>query len=405
MDCIQAQAVVSETLDGSPVDAAVLEAAKAHCRECAQCAQYVRALSAVRRAVPPAPPADLADRIMTRSGPRPQRRRRPAALEAAQLAGDVRADAADAAGRDPLAGCDRPDRRCRGPSAPAVAASRSEAARMDRRQLDRVGQCRRGPARRGGRLRCPRHHAAGQRREQRVPTSTDAARRDSPESRGAQDGRREQSTASGRRARVACAERRAGTGHVSVTPVRGLRRRRLRLAVRRRSDKAPSSRSSGRRRWPSTRTRRRRCHAVYSGERGRRHLHRGRLAAAAPFTSVQRTYEDAVYALQSADLTRVRSAGRASRRNPAARPRRTIRTGRPSSRSTGRTPRHPRLPPRRLGPAGRHRDRAGHAGRGSRGRQPELDLVGAARPLEDEHRVAERQEAVALRPRPPRRRA
>ncbi len=64
MDCIQAQALISEALDGHPVDAAALEAAKTHCRDCPQCGQYVRALSAIRRAVPPPPPSDLPDRIM-----------------------------------------------------------------------------------------------------------------------------------------------------------------------------------------------------------------------------------------------------------------------------------------------------------------------------------------------------
>jgi len=64
MDCIQAQSVISEALDGSPVDAAALDAAKSHCRECAQCGQFIRTLSAVRRAAPPKPPEDLADRVM-----------------------------------------------------------------------------------------------------------------------------------------------------------------------------------------------------------------------------------------------------------------------------------------------------------------------------------------------------
>lgn len=64
MECIEAQSIVSEVLDGNPVDAAVLEAAKAHCRQCPQCAAYVRALNAVRRAPLPTPPDDLADRIM-----------------------------------------------------------------------------------------------------------------------------------------------------------------------------------------------------------------------------------------------------------------------------------------------------------------------------------------------------
>ena len=64
MDCIQAQAIISEALDGNPVDSAALETAKRHCRDCEQCGQYVRALNAIRRAVPPQPPADLPDRVM-----------------------------------------------------------------------------------------------------------------------------------------------------------------------------------------------------------------------------------------------------------------------------------------------------------------------------------------------------
>lgn len=64
MDCTQAQSAINEAIDHCPVDAAVLEAAKTHCRECPQCGLYVRTLNAVRRAAPPRPPDDLADRIM-----------------------------------------------------------------------------------------------------------------------------------------------------------------------------------------------------------------------------------------------------------------------------------------------------------------------------------------------------
>jgi hypothetical protein len=98
MDCIQAQSVVSETLDGSPVDAAVLEAAKTHCRECEQCTKYVRALSAVRRATPPAPPADLTDRIMAAIRAEVAAQEAAAELEAAQLAGAVQPPSPDAPG-------------------------------------------------------------------------------------------------------------------------------------------------------------------------------------------------------------------------------------------------------------------------------------------------------------------
>jgi hypothetical protein len=64
VDCIQAQAIISEAIDRSPVDAAVLEMAKEHCRTCPSCAVYVRALNEVKSAPLPAPPADLADRIV-----------------------------------------------------------------------------------------------------------------------------------------------------------------------------------------------------------------------------------------------------------------------------------------------------------------------------------------------------
>lgn len=64
MDCIEAQRVISETLDRAPVDATMLESAKTHCRACEQCGAYVRALNAIRRAPLPDPPSDLPDRIM-----------------------------------------------------------------------------------------------------------------------------------------------------------------------------------------------------------------------------------------------------------------------------------------------------------------------------------------------------
>jgi len=64
MDCIQAQALISEALDHQPVDAALLEEAKSHCRTCESCTLFVRALNVIQRAPLPAPPADLTDRIM-----------------------------------------------------------------------------------------------------------------------------------------------------------------------------------------------------------------------------------------------------------------------------------------------------------------------------------------------------
>ena len=65
MDCINAQAAISEALDRSPVEAAVLDEAKAHCKTCPTCGAFVRTLSAAKRSPLPEPPHDLADRIMT----------------------------------------------------------------------------------------------------------------------------------------------------------------------------------------------------------------------------------------------------------------------------------------------------------------------------------------------------
>jgi hypothetical protein len=64
MDCLEAQAAISEALDGAAPDAEVLDAAKQHCRECADCASFVSALNVVKRAPLPEPPGDLADRVM-----------------------------------------------------------------------------------------------------------------------------------------------------------------------------------------------------------------------------------------------------------------------------------------------------------------------------------------------------
>jgi len=64
MDCLEAQRLISEQLDREPVDAALLDEAKDHCRSCEECAGYVRTLIALRRAPLPQPPSDLADRVM-----------------------------------------------------------------------------------------------------------------------------------------------------------------------------------------------------------------------------------------------------------------------------------------------------------------------------------------------------
>jgi hypothetical protein len=64
VDCLDAQAAISEALDGATSDAAALDAAKQHCRDCAECTSFVRALNLVKRAGLPEPPADLADKVM-----------------------------------------------------------------------------------------------------------------------------------------------------------------------------------------------------------------------------------------------------------------------------------------------------------------------------------------------------
>lgn len=66
MECLEAQRIISEALDREPIDAALLEDAKDHCRGCDDCSQFVRCLTAVKRAPDPVPPADLADRVMRR---------------------------------------------------------------------------------------------------------------------------------------------------------------------------------------------------------------------------------------------------------------------------------------------------------------------------------------------------
>ena len=64
MDCIEAQSTISAALDRSPVDGAILEEVKAHCKTCPNCGAFVRALSAAKRSPLPEPPEDLPDRIM-----------------------------------------------------------------------------------------------------------------------------------------------------------------------------------------------------------------------------------------------------------------------------------------------------------------------------------------------------
>lgn len=66
MECLDAQRLVSEALDREPVDAALLEEAKSHCRQCPDCHAFVRALAAVHKTPGPVPAPDLADRVMAR---------------------------------------------------------------------------------------------------------------------------------------------------------------------------------------------------------------------------------------------------------------------------------------------------------------------------------------------------
>lgn len=64
MDCLRAQEVICEALDGAPVDQAGLAEAREHCRACEECGMLVRTLLAIRRAGTPAMPAGLEDRIV-----------------------------------------------------------------------------------------------------------------------------------------------------------------------------------------------------------------------------------------------------------------------------------------------------------------------------------------------------
>jgi hypothetical protein len=97
LECHDAQDVISQTLDGSPPDAATLEAAKQHCRECSDCAGFVRALTLVKRAPLPEPPAGLTERVMTAV-------RREAAVELARSEGAASAATAVSGGTPPVAG-------------------------------------------------------------------------------------------------------------------------------------------------------------------------------------------------------------------------------------------------------------------------------------------------------------
>lgn len=68
MNCHEAQAIVSATLDREPMDAALLNEAKQHCKECPDCARFVRAMLAVQRAGLPEPPGGLEKRVLNAIG-------------------------------------------------------------------------------------------------------------------------------------------------------------------------------------------------------------------------------------------------------------------------------------------------------------------------------------------------
>jgi hypothetical protein len=103
MDCLEAQQLVSAALDREPVDAALLEEAKSHCRGCAECQVFVRTLSTVHRTAPPAPAPDLADRVIARIAGERQRDRASAAVAAKRPAPTAAtASAAQAASADQL---------------------------------------------------------------------------------------------------------------------------------------------------------------------------------------------------------------------------------------------------------------------------------------------------------------
>lgn len=64
MDCIEAQQIVSEATDRTPIDQDRLEAAKQHCMSCSDCSAFVHGLARLSTARPLEAPEGLADRIM-----------------------------------------------------------------------------------------------------------------------------------------------------------------------------------------------------------------------------------------------------------------------------------------------------------------------------------------------------
>lgn len=69
MECLEAQAIVSATIDHEPVDAALLDDAKRHCKSCPECTRFVRAQVRIREAGLPTLPEGIEERIVAAVGP------------------------------------------------------------------------------------------------------------------------------------------------------------------------------------------------------------------------------------------------------------------------------------------------------------------------------------------------
>ncbi len=65
MDCLQAQTILSEAIDGA-VDSDALSEARAHCEGCPECATFIRGLDLLSRAAVPGAPPALVDSLIAR---------------------------------------------------------------------------------------------------------------------------------------------------------------------------------------------------------------------------------------------------------------------------------------------------------------------------------------------------
>ena len=65
MDCLEVQELLSEAVDGEPVDRDKLAEAREHCGTCPSCMVFVRGLALTHRSEPPQEPEGLADRVVT----------------------------------------------------------------------------------------------------------------------------------------------------------------------------------------------------------------------------------------------------------------------------------------------------------------------------------------------------